>query len=322
MLIQHFHSSEEYKTYIQESLQNHTNIDHIFTASADIVAEEVDSTAEIITVFVHTQVTAEHLDLFPNLKCILTRSTGFDHIDLAEAKKRGITVSNVPFYGENTVAEHTFALLLAIARSLPRLITRTSLCNFEYKDLRGFDLQGKTIGVIGTGHIGMHTVKIAHGFGMKVLAFDVVQNSFLPKVLDYEYVSFDDLLAQSDIITLHAPYNEKTRHMIDAESINKMKDGVVIINTSRGALIRNEDLFDAVKSGKVAAVGLDVLENEEDLLNCVSNPLLEQMVTHNRIFFTPHTGYYTQEAQQRIWQTTVENIAECVSGNHENVVNG
>jgi D-lactate dehydrogenase len=211
-------------------------------------------------------------------------------------------------------------LLLGIARHLPNQVKRSHLCNFNYQDLRGFDLQGKTIGVIGAGHIGLHTIKIAQGFGMKVLAFDIYKNTFLPKVMDYEYVDLDTLITQSDIITLHAPYNKHTHHIVNQKAISRMKDGVVIINTSRGSLVDNQALLEGIQSGKVLAAGLDVLENEEDLLNCISNPLLEQLVTHNRVYFTPHTGYYTLEAQQRIWQTTWGNILGFASGEGKNLV--
>src|SRR5438552_4003173 len=161
--------------------------------------------AEAVSPFIYSKFTAERLTKLPALKLVTTRSTGFDHIDVAECGRRGVTVCNVPFYGENTVAEHTFALILALSRKVHEAFVRVRAGNFSLDGLRGFDLKDKTIGVVGAGHIGLHVIRIARGFGMNVLAFDVRRDNFLSEVLGFEYADLDSLLGRSDIISLHAP---------------------------------------------------------------------------------------------------------------------
>ncbi|VAW11816.1 D-3-phosphoglycerate dehydrogenase, partial [hydrothermal vent metagenome] len=186
-----------------------------FKAPAQDYPTYKDKEAEVLSIFVKSRICKEELDRFPNIKFISTRSTGFDHIDLKETEKRGITVSNVPAYGANTVAEQAFALLLNLSKRVYESYNRVlEEGKFTSEGLRGFDLKGKTIGVVGTGNIGANAVKMAHGFGMKILAFDIKKNEELEKKFGIEYVEFDELLSQSDIISLHAPYNEHTHHMI------------------------------------------------------------------------------------------------------------
>jgi len=167
---------------------------------------------DIVSVFIYSKITKEVLKKLPRLKLIATRSTGFDHIDLKECKKRQITVSNVPFYGENTVAEHTFALILSLSRNIHKAYVRNLRGDHSIEGLKGFDLKGKTLGVVGAGHIGLHVIRIAKGFGMEVLAYDVKRDNFLAEVLDFKYVSLEELLKKSDIITLHVPYNKSRRN--------------------------------------------------------------------------------------------------------------
>jgi D-lactate dehydrogenase len=219
--------------------------------------------AEIVSPFIYSKLTAERLAKLPKLKMISTRSTGFDHVDMAECARRGITVCNVPFYGENTVAEHTFALILALSRKVHEAFVRVRAGNFSLEGLRGFDLKDKTIGVVGAGRIGLHVIRIARGFGMKVLAFDVKQDNFWAEVLGFEYAELDDLLGRSDIITLHAPYNRHTHHLINRDNVHKIKRGAILINTARGALVNTEALLKALEDGILAGAGLDVLEGEE-----------------------------------------------------------
>jgi D-lactate dehydrogenase len=306
----HFESDPDTTFFFQNNLDK--DIQKCFKQELNSNLSLIDQNlneVEIITVFIYSQVTQAVIDQFPNLKLICTRSTGTDHIDTEYAKGKGITIKNVPFYGENTVAEHTFALLLALARRLPEQIARTNSCSFEYKDLRGFDLAGKTLGVVGAGHIGMHTIKIAKGFGMQVKVFDVVENTEMSKVLGFEYASLDQVLSVADIVTLHAPYMPATHHMISKAQFDLMKDGVVIINTSRGGLIDTDSLIQALDSHKVAFAGLDVVENEKDLLDCNENTKLYSLTQRPNVIFTPHTAYFTKEAQERILQTTIDNLS-------------
>ena len=289
--------------------------------------------AEIISPFIYSKLTADRLAKLSKLKLVTTRSTGFDHIDVAECTKRGITVCNVPFYGENTVAEHTFALILALSRKVHEAFVRVRAGNFSLDGLRGFDLKGKTIGVVGAGRIGLHVIRIARGFGMKVLAYDVKRDSFWAEVLGFEYAELDDLLARSDIITLHAPYNRHTHHLIHRDNIHHIKRGAILINTARGGLVNTDALLKALDDGILAGAGLDVLEGEESiyeesaLLGDAVNPEKLRIAWQNHVIlkkpnvvFTPHNAFNSQEALERILDTTAENIAAFVAESPKNVV--
>jgi D-lactate dehydrogenase len=289
--------------------------------------------ADIVSPFIYSKLTAERLARLPKLKMIATRSTGFDHIDMAECARRGITVCNVPFYGENTVAEHTFALILALSRKVHEAFVRVRAGNFSLDGLRGFDLKDKTIGVIGAGRIGLHVIRIARGFGMKVLAFDVKRDNFWAEVLGFEYTELSDLLGRSDIITLHAPYNRHTHHLINRDNIHQIKRGAILINTARGGLVNTDALLKALDEGILAGAGLDVLEGEETiyeesaLLGDAVNPERLRIAIQNHVIlkkpnvvFTPHNAFNSQEALERILDTTAENIAAFVAGTTRNVV--
>lgn len=295
-----------------------------------------DEKAEILSVFVKSHIGAQELDKFPNLKYITTRSTGFDHIDMEEVKKRNIPVSNVPFYGANTVAEQAFALLLSLSRRICESYERVvEDGNFSPEGLRGFDLKGKTIGIVGTGHIGSHAARMARGFEMDIIGYDVRENKELVAETGLRYRTFDELLAESDIITLHAPYNKHTHHMINKENIQKMKRGAYLINTARGGLVETAALVDALENGILAGAGLDVLEEEDYMLDHVAlltephpNPeslrtvLVNQyLIDHPNVLITPHNAFNTKGALERILNTTIENINAYAEGKLMNVVN-
>ncbi|MBU4536709.1 hydroxyacid dehydrogenase [Patescibacteria group bacterium] len=294
-----------------------------------------DEKAEILSVFVGSHVDASVFDKFPNLKYVATRSTGFDHIDVEEAKKRNIIVSNVPDYGSVTVAEFAFALLLSVSRKIfPAYDQILEQGNFEKEGLRGFDLNKKLLGVVGTGKIGQHVISIAKGFGMEVLAYDVNRDEELAKQKRFKYVDMDELLTQADVVTLHVPYNPHTHHLINKDCFEKMKDGVVIINTSRGGVMETQALVEALKEGKVSSAGLDVLEaeiymgNELDLLRNekasdedVDTVLNNQYLIENpNVIITPHNAFNTQEAVERIFDVTIENIQSFGKGEAQNTV--
>ena len=224
-----------------------------------------DPDATVLCTFIESKIDEDEMKRFPALKLIATRSTGFDHIDLAAAKTRGIAVANVPSYGENTVAEFTFALLLALSRRVIDADERVRGGAFSPVGLRGFDLAGKTIGVVGCGHIGTHVIRMANGFGMKVLGFDVVRNDELARTLNFTYTTLPELFATSDIVTLHVPYNAHTHHLVNRENIGTFKKGSYLINTSRGAVVETDALVEAIKSGVIAGAALDVLEEEGEL---------------------------------------------------------
>ncbi len=292
---------------------------------------------DIISVFVGSDVDKEVIDAFPELKLITTRSTGFDHIDLVATKEKNILVGYVPGYGDNTVAEFAFGLILTLSRKIYEAYDRIrETGSFSLEGLRGFDLNDKTIGIVGTGRIGQHMVKIANGFGMKVLAYDVFPKEELCAKLGFKYVSFDELLAQSDVISLHVPYippsagsgqapgefSQGTHHLINSENVSKIKKGALLINTSRGAVVETEVLVRALNDGILGGVGLDVFEEEgavqdEKALLLYGRPEEHNLKTllANRVLIdmpnaiiTPHNAFNTREALQRILNTDIENI--------------
>jgi D-lactate dehydrogenase len=305
-------------------------------APLDVETGQDHSDAEVISTFIYSDLSAEVLTRFSNLKMISTRSTGFDHIDLEYCKEKNITISNVPTYGDNTVAEHVFGLLLTISHNLIPAIDRTRRGDFSLKGLQGFDLEGKTLGVIGAGNIGQHVIRIAGGFEMDVLAFDVAPKKDLARELRFRYVDMEALLKNSDIITLHVPANDKTRHLLSEKEFSSMKDGVVLINTARGSVVDVHALAGAIADGKVAAAGLDVLPEEPaireemELLRSIFRKKKEQnietlladhiLLRLRNVYITPHSGFNTREAVERILHTTVENISAFAEGNPKNVV--
>ena len=288
---------------------------------------------DAISVFIYSKIDEQIIQAIPNLKLITTRSTGFDHIDLEVCKKQGITVCNVPSYGENTVAEHTFALILALSRNICKACIRRFEQDFSIEGLEGFDLKGKTIGVIGTGQIGLHVIRIAKGFGMNVVAYDVHQNKLLSEVLGFEYVSLENLLARSDVITLHVPYMKATHHLMNKDTFKLVKKGAILINTARGSIVDTEALIDALDKKILAGAGLDVFEGEEVIkeekqllydpknLEVLASLVKDHiLLSKDNVVFTPHIAFYSKEALERILETTVENIAAFVSGKPQNVV--
>ena len=293
-----------------------------------------DPDAEVLCTFIESPIGETEMSRFPNLKLIATRSTGFDHIDLTAAKERGILVANVPSYGENTVAEFTFALLLSLSRRIPEAREHILSGGFSPAGLRGFDLAGKTIGVIGCGHIGMHVIRMANGFGMNVLGFETHPDEARARTAGFTYASLPDLLAASDIVTLHVPYNTHTHHLINKENIGLMKKGAYLLNTARGAIIETEALIAALESKALAGAGLDVLEEEGDLddeMTLLSAPhpnaeairiTLENhyLISHPRVIVTPHLAFNTTEAIERILDTTMKNIGAFSAGSPANIV--
>ena len=228
-----------------------------------LASKNIDAKTELLVVFIESPVTKKILATMPKLAMIATMSTGYDHIDLVECHKRGIVVCNVPAYGENTVAEHTFALLLGLTRKIFPSVERVKKGKYVVHGLRRIDLHAITLGVIGTGHSGAHVIRMAKGFDVKIIAYDAFPNKQLAATLGFTYVPLPKLLASADILTLHTPLFKETYHLINSSNIKKMKRGSFIINTARGALIEPKALTDALKSGHIAGAGLDVLEDEQ-----------------------------------------------------------
>jgi len=294
-----------------------------------------DNNFDTAGVFIDSKIDKDVLDKLPNIKFIAALSTGFDHIDTDECKKRGIAVSYVPSYGENTVAEFTFALILNLSRKICFAADRVrETGSFSLEGLRGFDLKGKTLGIIGTGRIGRHVVRIAKGFEMDVVAFDVHPDEKFAAELGFKYLPLEELLKTSDIVTLHVPYMKETHHLINSDTIKFMKPGAYLINTSRGGIVETDALARALKEGRLGGAALDVLEEEgavKDELNLLAGghpeehnmkTMLENHVLMKmpNVVITPHNAFNSREALTRILDATVENIAAYADGKPINLV--
>ncbi len=289
--------------------------------------------AEIISVFAFSQVTKQVLEKFKNLKFITTRSTGYDHIDLLFCKEKGIVVGNVPSYGVHTVAEHTFALILALSRKLIPSVERTKKGDFRIEGLTGIELFGKTLGVIGTGNIGLVVCSIGLGFGLKVIAHNRHEDETL-KAKGVEFVSLDDLLSKSDIITVHMPLIPETKHLINMENISKIKKGAILINAARGPIVETQAILEGLEKKMLSGVGLDVLEEEcsmREERELMSTKFLEtcnlqtQLMDHmllNRedVIITPHNAFNSKEALDQILQITIENIKRFLENKPQNII--
>ncbi len=311
-------------------------------AEVEFVSGKIDESnialahnADVLGVFVNSEVRQAQIDQLPNLKLIVTLSTGFDHIDIGYAKSKNITVCNVPGYGSRTVAEFTFALMLGLTRKAFAAYRQVkdnhdfSIANFE-----GFNLQGKTLGIVGTGRIGQNVAKIAKGFEMNLLAFDAFPNETAAAEIGFKYVSLDELLSSSDIVTLHVPYNKDTHHLINSTNIVKFKKGSILINTSRGEVAETDALLHGLDQEILSGLGIDVIEGERALIDewkilAGGKETPEQqrilaednaLINHPKVVYTPHIAFYTKEAKREILQTTVSNIEGFVGGKSQNVI--
>ena len=272
---------------------------------------------QVVCVFVNDVVNKDVIDILEHngVSLIAVRAAGYNNIDLKAAFKR-IRVVRVPAYSPYAVAEYAVALMLSLNRKIHRAYFRTRDNNFMLNGLLGFDMHGKTAGIIGTGKIGKVIINILKGFGMRVLAYDLVPDKEYQKSAGFQYVDLDTLYRESDIISLHCPLTKESYHMIDKTSIAKMKPGIMIINTGRGMLIDSKALIEGLKTGKVAFAGLDVYEEEsdyffEDFSNKVmTDDVLARLLSFNNVMVTSHQGFFTQEALQAIAATTLENIRD------------
>jgi D-lactate dehydrogenase len=295
-------------------------------SSPDVIVDEVRDADILSTMGRGHHPNKAALDRFQNLKFIALRCTGFDHVDLEECKRRNIPVSNVPAYGDNTVAEQGFCLLLALMRRFPQYHSMVAAEDFSVGPI-GYDLKGKTLGVIGAGRIGLYAIKIGRGFGMDVIAYDIIFNDFARETLGFEYVSLEQLLKTSDVISVHAPYNKHTHHMINKDNIKFIKTGAILVNTARGAILELGALKQALEAGILSGAALDVIEGEELLLkdraqlSQEETEILEQVlgiIKRDNVVFTPHIAYYTKEAAERILNTSIANIKAFLEGRPQN----
>lgn len=294
----------------------------------------LDPDAEVLSVFVGNEVTRDIMQAMPRLKLIACRSTGYNNIDLYAARDLGITVVNVPYYGHETVAEYSITLILILSRSIPQTLNVVASDRLDPEKTTGFDLKGKSIGILGTGRIGSSMARLCHAFGMKIIAYDPRPSEELIKDLDAHYCSLEELASISDIVTLHMPYLPATHHIINEEFVKNLKPGALIINTGRGELVDTEALLNGLLSGKIKGAGLDVLENEhlmqqETQIKVYEEDYQEKLAflgklhilrSQPNVIITPHNAYNTIEARGRINQTTADNITGFWYGSTPNQV--
>ena len=274
---------------------------------------------EAICVFVASDVNAEIIDELSKrgVKLILLRCAGFNNVDIQRAKEKGITVLRVPNYSPEAIAEHALALAFAVNRHIHKAYIKVRENNFSLMGLTGMNLCGKVAGIVGTGKIGAAMCRACHGIGMEVLAFDKFENPSLDFV---RYTGLDELLRKSDLISLHCPLTEETYHMIDLEAIEKMKDGVLLINTSRGALISTEDLIKGIRRHKFSGVGLDVYEEEQENVfenredDILNTSVTARLLSFPNVIVTSHQGFLTHEALEKISLVTLENAKSFEDG--------
>ncbi|MCS7056599.1 MAG: 2-hydroxyacid dehydrogenase [Thermoflexales bacterium] len=281
-----------------------------------------------VSIFVNDDASAPVVERLARggVRLLLLRSTGFNHVDLSAAARCGITVMRVANYSPYAVAEFAVALLLAVNRKIHRAYNRMREGNFLLDGLQGRDIHGKTVGVIGTGRIGAVFAQIMAGFGVTLLGYDVTSNPECVR-LGMRYVALDELLAQSDVVSLHVPLLPSTYHIINAEALAKMKPGAILINTSRGALVDAEALIEALKSGRIGAVGLDVYEEEEGLFfrdrsdQIITDDVFARLMTFPNVLITGHQAFFTHEALTQIAETTIRNLNDFEAGRtNENVL--
>ena len=317
------YDTKPYDKIYFEKLKDRYNLEFIYLESklnykSVVMAKEADA----IISFVNDTIDKKVIDALYDygIKVVALRCSGYNHVDLKYAKDK-VHILRVPAYSPHAIAEHTMGMILTLNRKLNKAYNRTRECNFSLNGLIGMDLFGKTVGVIGTGKIGKTFIDICKGFGMRIIAYDLY-----PSELDgATYVDLDIIWKESDVISLHCPLTKETKYIINKNCINKMKDGVIIINTSRGGLINSEDLVEGLKDGKIMAAGLDVYEEESDFFFedysdvIIKDDLLSRLVSMPNVFVTSHQAYLTHEALYNIAEVTCENLyaffnnKECVN---------
>lgn len=286
------------------------------TQDSAVMAKGYDVVCAFVNDIIHKQIINT---LYENgVRHIALRSSGYNNVDFKAAFNK-IHVTRVPAYSPNAIAEHTVALMLTLNRKIHRAYYRTRDNNFALNGLLGFDMYGKTAGIIGTGRIGKELIKILRGFGMRVLAYDIYPDNDFAQQNNITYTDLDTLYAESNIVSLNCPLTSETEYLINKDSLSKMKDGVMMINTGRGKLIKTADLIDALKAGKVGSAGLDVYEEEseyffEDLSDVVlPDDVLARLLSFNNVIITSHQGFFTKEALEGIAEITLKNIYEYAS---------
>jgi len=335
MKITFIETEEHEQRYFEEALGGH-ELSFVHSL-ADVMPD-----TEVLSVFISSRISDDFLARHPALRLIAARSTTCDHIDLESCARRGVAVCDVASYGDHIAAEHTFALLLALTRRLREAMRLNGDKRFSYEALRGVELHGKTFGILGAGRVGMRTVPIARAFGMEVIAHDITPQPEVPENLGFEYVSLDEMLRRSHILSLHSPLTNDTFHILDRAALAKCRPGVLIINTARGRLIDTAALLEALEAGIVGGAGLDVLGEEAALRRQASHLISDQIIDHlhgedasappartreieklmlidnllarPNVVFTPHIAFNCVESIERINAETVSSISRFIAG--------
>jgi D-lactate dehydrogenase len=303
------------RPYLEKANNGQHNFKYI-SAALSMETINLAEGCEAISIFVGDDASKPVLQKLNMLgvKYLALRSAGFNHVNLEEVKKLNMRAARVAEYSPYAVAEHAVTLMLALNRKLIRSHSRVLEQNFSLDGLTGFDMNSKTAGIIGTGKIGAVVAKILHGFGCKILAYDITQNNKLKNLYQVEYTTLDRLYSESDIISLHVPLNAETKYMINESSLNKMKENVMLINTSRGKLIRTADIIKALKSKHIGYLGMDVYEEEEGLFfedhsdDILQDDLIARLMTFRNVIITSHQAFLTETALRNIADTTVQNL--------------
>lgn len=309
------------RSYLETAFKGKYDVKYIVTGLSPDTAALAEGT-EAVSIFVNDDASADVLRILNKMgiKYLALRSAGYNNVDLAEARILNIKVAHVPEYSPFAVAEHTVALMLALNRKLIRAHNRIMDQNFSLDGLVGFDMHGKTVGIVGGGKIGQIVAKILYGFGCHILVNDKYENDKLKNSYDVRYTDFTSLCQQSDIITLHTPLTPETKYLINEAAISQMKKGVMLINTSRGGLVNTMEVIDGLKSGQIGHVGLDVYEEESNLFfedhseDILNDDVIARLMTFKNVLITSHQGFLTDTALKNIAQTTAYNL-DCFNKN-------
>ena len=310
------------KNYLKKELKGNT----LYFSKSNLTKNSAKKIKnyDIVSTFIHSKIESEILNKLPRLKLLTTMSTGYDHYNIKDCLARKITICNVPTYGENTVAEHTFALILNLSRKISESINKVKSGHYDLHGIRGFDLKNKTIGIIGLGNIGKHVARMANGFEMKILAFDFNKDKKFAKKYNVKYSTMNNIFKNSDIITFHVPYNKHTHHLLNKNAIKIMKKGSFVVNTSRGAVIDTNALIYGINKKIIKGAALDVME-DESFIGFDDIPLSEKYFKQSKdklkllvqehmlndldnVLITPHNAFNSKEALTRILDTTIKNI--------------
>ena len=318
------YSAHKFERSYLERVFNKGQIVKYITSPLSIETAPLAQGYEAVSIFVSDNASAPVLQILSKagVKFIALRSAGYNNVDLAEAKKLNLKVAHVPDYSPFAVAEHAVALMLALNRKLIRAHNRVMEQNFSLDGLVGFDMNGKTVGIIGTGKIGSVVTKIMNGFGCRILVYDKIENNELKNKYDVVHTDYETLLKESDIITLHVPLTSETKYLIDKNCISKMKKGVMLINTSRGALINTKEVIESLKTGQIGYLGMDVYEEERGLFfedhseEILQDDMIARLMTFKNVLITSHQAFLTETALKNIADTTIENL-DCFEKNVE-----